>query len=242
MTIFEAVGHASFGLSAIAWTQRDIVTLRLFALLSLVLGLIYNATLPTGPLWLVLFWLSVFLCINVFRVGREIFDQLEVRLPTDTKVIAAETFPLMHTRDFARLAASAESIEYSFGDVLLDVGEATEHVCLLVRGHTTERREDWPEIIHRDAGVLWGELTFVIGASQLDASPCKIVVESQRAIVWRWQYDTLRRLLVGNNRLHAALSDAFVRSAGFKHGLLARVHGFGAARASSHAAIITGGD
>lgn len=221
MTVFEVAGHASFGLSAIAWTMRDIVALRLFALASLTLGLIYNATLPTGPLWLVLFWLSVFLCINVFRVGREIVDRIEVRLPADLKTIAAEAFPLMHTRDFARLAACAESIEYSCGDVLLDVGESTEHVSLLVRGRTAEVRDDRPEPIRRSAGVLWGELTFVIGASQFDASPCCIVVQSPRAIVWHWRYETLRQLLAGNDRLHAALSDAFVRSAGFKHGLLA---------------------
>jgi len=221
VTAFEAAGHASFGLSAIAWTMRDIVTLRLFALASLLLGLIYNATLPTGPLWLVLFWLCVFLCINIFRVGREIVERVEVRLPADTKAIAAETFPLMHTRDFARLAACAERTEHVAGDVLLDVGESTEHVSLLVRGRTAELRADRPEPIRRGAGVLWGELTFVIGAAQFDASPCRIVVQSSQAIVWRWHYETLRQLIDGNDRLHAALSDAFVRSAGFKHGLLA---------------------
>jgi len=127
----------------------------------------------------------------------------------------------MHTRDFALLAKQAELVEYSFGDVLLDVGDATEHVCLLVRGRTVEIRADRHEPIRRGVGVLWGELTFVIGAAQFDASPCKIVIQSQRAVVWRWRYATLHQLLAGKDRMHAALSDAFVRSAGFKHGLLA---------------------
>ncbi len=221
MSPFDMAGHASFALSACAWLMRDIVKLRLFALASLMLGLLYNSTLESGPLWLVLFWLSVFLCINLFRVGREIVERLEVRLPADLKAIAAETFPLMHTRDFQRLATAAERVEYVEGDVLLNVGDSTEHVCLLVRGRTAELRPDRSEPIRRGAGVLWGELTFVIGPSQFDASPCRIVVTSQRAVVWRWRNDDLRQLLVGHERLHAALSDAFVRSAGFKHGLLA---------------------
>lgn len=139
----------------------------------------------------------------------------------DLKAIAAETFPLMHTRDFAALARCAEICEHVQGDALLNVGDHTEHVCLLVRGRTAELRADRPEPIRRGPGVLWGELTFVIGASQFDVSPCQIVVQSPRALVWRWRYDTLRGLLAGNDRPHASLSDAFVRSAGFKHGLLA---------------------
>jgi len=204
--------------------MRDIVKLRLFALGSLLLGLLYNSTLESGPLWLVLFWLTVFFLINITRVGREIVDRLEVRLPADQKAIAAETFPLMHTRDFSLLARSAETVERVQGDILLEVGDATEHVCLLVRGRTAEIRSDHPEPIRRGAGVLWGELSFVIG-SQYDASPCQIVVQSPHAVIWRWRYDALRQLLIGRDRLHAALSDAFVRSAGFKHGLLATDEG-----------------
>lgn len=221
MTAFDIAGHASFALSAFGWLMRDIVKLRLFALASLVFGLVYNATLSSGPLWLVLFWLSVFFSINVYRVGREIVERIEVSLPAELKAIAAETFPLMHTRDFTLLAKSAEIVEYAQGDTLLNVGDSTEHVCLLVRGRTAELRDDRVEPIRRAAGVLWGELTFVIGPAQFDASPCKIVVQSPKAIVWRWRYEDLRALLTGRDRLHAALSDAYVRSAGFKHGLLA---------------------
>ena len=70
MTMLEAVGHISFALGAVSYWVRDEIWLRSLLILSFATGLIYNAMPPVGPLWLVLFWLAVYVVINVFRIGK----------------------------------------------------------------------------------------------------------------------------------------------------------------------------
>lgn len=54
-----------------------------------------------------------------------------------------------------------------------------------------------------------------------NCSPCEVLITSEDAEVWEWEYTVLDRLCKGNDRLSIALKDGFVRSASFKQGLLA---------------------
>lgn len=219
MTFFDLVGHLSFALTAAAWLMKDVIKLRLIAIVSILMGIFYNATLETGPLWIAVSWLMLFLVINTVYVFRDVRNMLEIDLPPEQKIIASTAFPTMHSRDFLLLSRSAEVLELDEGDTIINVGQTTAHVFLLVYGSAVERRPDRPLML-RAPGMLWGELTFTIGRGAFDASPCEVAITTADALVWRWGYEDLRRLISGNDRLHAALSDAFVRSAGTKHGLL----------------------
>ncbi|SVD43213.1 uncharacterized protein METZ01_LOCUS396067, partial [marine metagenome] len=68
LTVLEMVGHLSFGLTALSFIMRDILVLRVLAIASCCFGIVYNYFLPAGPLWLVIFWISVFAVIYIVNV------------------------------------------------------------------------------------------------------------------------------------------------------------------------------
>jgi hypothetical protein len=105
----NVIGTLSFALSALAYLMTDILKLRMLAIAAGVTGLLYNALLPSGPLWLVLFWLSLFFVINCANLARAIVAQMEVSLSADQKALLAETFPSMHSRDWMQLLAMKEA-------------------------------------------------------------------------------------------------------------------------------------
>ncbi|MGY8958792.1 MAG: hypothetical protein ACKVKG_04535, partial [Alphaproteobacteria bacterium] len=65
LSFLDIVGHTSFLLTALSFYVRDMMVLRALAVVSGVVGVAYNYWLPAGPLWLLIFWLGVFVGINV---------------------------------------------------------------------------------------------------------------------------------------------------------------------------------
>ena len=62
-------------------------------ILSFATGLIYNAMPPVGPLWLVLFWLSVYVCINVYRIATKLAEARKVRLTEEEAELRDTVLP-----------------------------------------------------------------------------------------------------------------------------------------------------
>lgn len=222
---FYLLGHLSFAITFLAYAQSNLIRLRLIAVASLVVGLVYNTyvhmNMAEGQnLWPVLLWMGVFLVQNVINSVREVNRSLEITIPAHERLIQASAFPRMHSRDWAALSESATKKTFPKGHVLLATGEATDSLQMLVFGTAREQRKDQLPL-RRRMGALWGELTWVLGEEMFNASPCDVVVTADVAEVWEWPYTTLDALCKGNDRLAIALKDGFVRSASFKHGLLA---------------------
>jgi hypothetical protein len=220
---FSAIGHISFALTFLSYAQREIIRLRMIAVASLLCGLIYNGWVQsrmTGDdnIWLVIFWLSVFLIQNIILLVREIRAGLEMSLPAESRSLMVSIFPMMHSRDWHTLVGMAQVKTFSRGTKILDVGEPTTRLQLIVSGTAIENRNGVTRQCGK--GTLWGELTYVMGDDQFNASPVSIVTNSETLVVYSWSYAMLRELAAKNLRLHAALQHGFVYSAGLKHGLL----------------------
>jgi len=221
---FYLLGHLSFVITFLAYAQSDLIRLRLIAVASLIVGLIYNTyvhvNMPDGQnLWPVLLWMGVFLIQNIINSVREVNRSLEIPIPAHERMIHASAFPRMHSRDWFALRERATVHEVKNGHVLLAVGAPTHSLQMLVTGSAVENRAD-QEALRRRMGALWGELTWVLGDEMFNASPCEVKVTSDIAVVWEWEYTELDKLCKNNDRLATALRDGFVRSASFKHGLL----------------------
>lgn len=232
--LFQTIGNVSFVLSACAYLMRDLLKLRTIAICSGLCGLIYNATLPSGPLYLVLFWLSVFLCINLWRIASEVRNRMEAPLGSEQRALLVETFPTMHSRDWLLLVQAATVSRHTKGERLLSIGDHTAALSILARGEADEIRQSG-EVRPRTPSAMWGELSFVTHR-QFDGSPCSIVVTSDTAEVYQWPYEALQHLCDTHARLRAALMEGFVLTAGLKHGLLsfdAQANATGGAKAYS---------
>ena len=218
------IGHISFILTFLSFAQKSLIKLRMIAVVSQVFGLVYNAWvdyhMPVGSdIHLVVFWLAMFLVLNVVLLVREISNTLEVSLPVEARELLVTSFPAIHSRDWLALMAMGKQIVYRKGDKILSVGDSTTSLRMILEGSAEEDRKGVRKACKR--GVLWGELTYVMGPDYYNRSPVDIVVTSESLTVIEWPYDTLKTLAANNTRFNAALQNGFVHSAGMKHGLLA---------------------
>ena len=221
-TIFSIIGHLSFALTFMSYAQKNLIHLRMIAVVSLTFGLVYNTyvnmKMPPGEdIRLVLGWLTLFLLQNLYLLIREIKDTLEVPLGAESKLLLACTFPKMHSKDWETLVQSAKTVEVKAGEVFLQVGKPTQSLWLSYAGWSEEVREG----VRRECavGTLWGELTFILGENCFNASPVDLIAKTDMKI-YSWDYTQLRDLCSKNIRLNVALQHGFIYSAGLKHGLL----------------------
>jgi hypothetical protein len=220
------IGNASFAASFLSYAQSEIIKLRLIAIASLCMGLIYNTythlQMPEGQgIALVIFWLALFLIQNIYKALVEVSQSIEARVDAAERQLLVAGFPAMHSKDWQSLAKNAKRRNLAKGDAILKAGDSTTSLMLLASGHACERRVDGLPSLVRRPGTFWGELTWSLGASRFDKSPCEVLITSETADLWEWDYATLDGLTQKNARLLAALRDGFLRSACFKHGLLA---------------------
>lgn len=218
------IGHASFLLTFLSYSQKSLIRLRMVAVASLVFGLVYNSwidvNMPPGQdIHLVVFWLTVFLIQNVYLLVQQIKEGLEVPLSADQRDLLTIAFPAMHSRDWVKMVEAATKREFRQGDEILALGAPTSALQVICSGVAQEVRNGVSKQCQK--GVLWGELTYVMGADYYNSSPVSIVVSSDRLTLLEWPYETLRKMGLANERFNAALQNGFVHSAGLKHGLLA---------------------
>jgi len=221
--IIPFIGHLSFGLTFLSYAQKDIIRLRMIAVCSLAFGLIYNGWINASMegdenIWLVIGWLGIFFIQNAYLLFREIRDGLELPLTGKLRDLLVATFPRMHSRDWDLLYKKANTRTFSRGAVILNVGDKTSSLQVIVSGSAEELRDGKKRTCQ--SGTMWGELTYVMGLDYFNASPVKITCNSDVLVVLEWDYKFLNDICNKNFRLSAALQHGFVHSAGIKHGLL----------------------
>ena len=157
--IMTVIGHISFVLTFLSFAQKSLIRLRMIAVVSQVFGLAYNGWVnyhmpPGSDIHLVVFWLAMFLILNVVLLVREISTTLEVSLPTESRELLVTSFPAIHSRDWLTLMSMGKQLDYRKGDKLLSVGDATTSLRMIVEGTAEEDRKGQRKACKR--GVLWG--------------------------------------------------------------------------------------
>ena len=176
------IGHLSFVLTAASFALRDMMLLRLLAIASGALGLIYNYTLPGGPLWLVLFWLSVFMLINIVQIVRLLWARHCVRLSEEEQTLREQVFSSLTPAEMTKLMRHGEWREAGVGHTFVLEGSEPDTLQLLLSGEARVLRGG-VELARCDFGSLIGEMSFIqhtaACATVLAASPCRYLVWSR---------------------------------------------------------------
>jgi len=201
--LFDVVGHLSFGLTALSFLMRDILLLRLLAIVSGVLGLVYNYFLPEGPLWLVIFWLFVFLLINLVRVVMLFLERRGVSFTDEERELYQTLFRNFAPVEFMKVMRLARWRD-STGDELLATENAPlDELKLIYNGEVAVERQG-QEIARVKDGTFIGEMSYIHGG---DATATVRTVRPTRYI--SWPQDELRKLLKRNPTMDVAMGTVF---------------------------------
>ena len=202
-TLITMMGHASFGLTAVSFCVRDMIVLRGLAIASCFAGIIYNYSILAGPLWLVIFWLSVFIAINSARIAGLFLERRSVKFSEEETELYDTVFQNFSPVEFMKLMRIGQWRNGAVGDRLAEQGQKIGDLKLLYNGEIIVER-DGEEIGRAKDGAMIGEISFIQGGG---ATATVTVDRPSRDITW--PETDLRKLLHRNPAMDVAMKHAF---------------------------------
>jgi CRP-like cAMP-binding protein len=180
--------HAANLLLVVAYSVRDIMWLRLFAVASSLIALPYFVLQPT-PQWAPLAWSIGFAGLNAFQSWRLYLERRPVRLTPDEEEVRRLAFAQLPPRKVLRLVSLGSWTTAAPGERLIEHGTPAGGIALVVRG-TVRVSKDGRVLGELGAGDIVGSALVLSGApAEVDAE----TVEPVRAL--RWEVATLQRYL-----------------------------------------------
>ena len=202
-TLITMMGHASFGLTAVSFCVRDMIVLRGLAIASCFTGIIYNYSILAGPLWLVIFWLSVFIAINSARIAGLFLERRSVKFSEEETELYETVFQNFSPLEFMKLMRIGQWRNGAVGDRLAEQDHGIGDLKLLYNGEVVVER-DGEEIGRAKDGALIGEISFIQGGG---ATATVTVDRPSRYITW--PETDLRQLLRRNPAMDIAMKHVF---------------------------------
>ncbi len=203
LTLLDLVGHTSFLLTALSFYVRDMVLLRVLAIGSGIVGVAYNYFLPAGPLWLVVFWLTVFVLINVTRIVGLVMERREVAFSEEEAELHETQFKNFSPVEFMKLLRIAEWRDAASGEVLALEGERVGGLKLLFNGEVSITRGS-EEVGTAHDGAMIGEMSFLKGG---EANATVTAISQCRYLYWTGE--ELKKLLKRNPGMDLAMRHVF---------------------------------
>jgi len=171
--------HAANILLVVAYSVRDILWLRLFAVAASLITIPYFVLQPT-MLWAPLCWSVVFAAINSVQSWRLFIERRPVKLTPEEEDIRRLVFRDLPPRKVLQVLSIGSWITLEVGQRLIESGKRPETVSLIVRGKVRVTRDGrfLGELI---AGDVVGSALILSGIpAEMDA----VVAEPGRAMSW----------------------------------------------------------
>jgi CRP-like cAMP-binding protein len=203
LTVYEVLGHLSYTLTGLSFFMRDILLLRVLSIGACAVGIVYGYLIPSGPLWLVIFWLILFLVINVGRIIHLMLERRGVSFSEEERELYRTVFHRFAPVDFLKLIRLGAWRSAAPGEHLTRQGEALEDLKLIYNGEVVIER-DGAEVARSRDGTLVGEMSYVQGGY---ATATVRVLRPTRYL--SWPRKELRRLLKRNPAMDLAMQTVF---------------------------------
>jgi len=202
---YQVLGHASFVLVATSFLLRDILLLRIFAMIGGLAGIGFAyGGLPT-PNWIVIVWQIVFITINGTWSILLVRERSGIRFSDEERELYGTVFRAFAPFEFMKLMRIARWVRAEPGQHLAQAGEVLSDLMLVYNGAVEVVLGDGKRIQLRD-GAFVGEFSFVRGGA---ASATVEAVEPTRYVAW--PKEALRELLRRNpsmrSQLHSVISE-----------------------------------
>jgi CRP-like cAMP-binding protein len=207
--------HAANVLLLLAYSVRDILWLRLFALASSLIAIPYFVFQPT-PLWAPMGWSALFAAVNLFQSWRLFLERRPVKLTPEEEDVRQLVFGDLPPRKVLQVLSIGSWTNAETGERLIEHGKCAEAISLVVRGKVRVTRD---ERVLGDlvAGNIVGSALLLSGVpADVDA----VAVEPVRAV--RWEVGTLERYLTANPETRNIMQQHLARDLAGKMDLLSK--------------------
>lgn len=196
--------HVANVLLLVAYSVRDILWLRLFAVASALIAIPYFVLQPV-PLWVPIAWSSVFAAINLFQSCRLFVERRPVKLTPEEEEVRRLVFEDLPPRKVLQVLSVGSWTTVATGERMLECGKCPETISLIVRGTVRVARNEGV-LVDLVAGNLVGSVLQLSGApAEVDA----VAIEPVRAL--RWEVETLQRYLTANPEVRIVLQRHLAR-------------------------------
>ena len=201
--------HAANILLLVAYSVRDILWLRLFAVGASVVSIPYFLLQPT-TLWAPLAWTIGFAGINFLQSWRLFMERQPVKLTAEEAEVRRLVFQDLPPRKVLHVLSIGSWVTVESGERLIENGTVPQAVLLIVSGKVRVTK-DGQFIGALGAGQVVGSALILSG---LQADVEAVVENPIRAI--RWQVDTLERYLNANPDTRTAMQRHLARDLAMK--------------------------
>ena len=207
--------HAANILLLVAYSVRDILWLRLFAVAAAVVTIPYYLLLPT-MLWAPLGWTVAFALINLLQSLRLFIERRPVKMTAEEQEVRRLLFKDLPPRKVLQVLSIGSWVTAQPGERMLESGTVPDAVSLIVSGKVRLTSEgDVVGVL--GVGQVVGSALMLSGLqAEVDAT----VENPVRAI--RWQVATLERYLNANPDTRIAMQRHLARDLAMKVTHLAR--------------------
>jgi hypothetical protein len=196
--------HAANVLLVVAYSVRDILWLRLFAVGASLISIPYFVLQPT-TLWAPLSWTVVFAAINLVQSWRLFIERRPVKLTPEEENIRRLVFEDLPPRKVLQVLGLGSWVTAETGERLIESGKLPDAILLIVRGKVRVTR-DGRVLGELSAGDIVGSALILSG---IPADVDAVTVERVRAM--RWQVGTLQRYLAANPETRTAMQRHLAR-------------------------------
>ena len=205
--------HAANILLLIAYSVRDVLWLRLFAVAASLIAIPYYVLQPT-MLWPPLAWSVVFAAINLFQSWLLFIERRPVKLTAEEEEIRRLAFQELPPRKVLQILSIGSWATTQVDEPLLERGKLPNYISLIIRGKVRVTK-DGRVIGDMIPGDVVGSALILTGiASSVDA----VTVEPVRAM--RWETGTLQKYLSANPEIRDAMQQHLARDLAGKIGRL----------------------
>ena len=183
--------HAANILLLLAYSVRDILWLRVFAVASSLIAIPYFALQPS-PQWAPIGWSTLFAGINLFQSWRLFLERRPVKLTPEEEDVRRLAFQDLSPQKVLQVLSLASWNTIEPGERLIEDGKFPNAISLIVRGKV-QITKDKRVLGELGAGEVVGSALLLSGAAaEVDA----VTIEPVRSVCW--EVGTLERYLSAN--------------------------------------------
>src|SRR3989449_5984429 len=188
MHVTDYLVHFSNLLLLVAYSVRDILWLRWFAVAAALTNIPYFLLQGT-VLWPPVLWALVFTAINLYQIARLYLERRPVVLSQDEQKLYDLGFRSLRRREFVSLSLVGEWKNAEAGEKVMTEGEPVSSLCIPIRGSADVRRRG-----ERIGAVRPGNIVGTALALTGEPSPVEVTF-AEPARYMRWALPSPRRVM-----------------------------------------------